>query len=221
MLSKRSVPQLSCILVDNGLLRRGEVETVIEEFSNHFDRPARGPPKTNSHGPGRRDQPAKRRLIGHAFIDCWPKRPRSKTPICPRTLYPDVIESGGSVDGPADDQAASQCGRAAKGSFVRVDRTCAICSRTSSPIGLQLGLPEDIVCAIPSRRDWRSLRRRGDQAASDTLRGRRIVVEEIKAAGLYRKTSRFAVLLPCRRRRDGRRPNVRGRRCAFDRVRIL
>src|SRR3990170_3541826 len=67
-------PQLSCILVDNGLLRKGEAESVIEEFTKHF--------KTDLHVVQAEDRflsvlagvtepQEKRRRIGHVFIDCF------------------------------------------------------------------------------------------------------------------------------------------------------
>ena len=66
--------QLSCILVDNGLLRQNEAEAVIDEFTNHF--------KTDLHVvraedqflkalDGINDPQEKRRRIGHTFIECF------------------------------------------------------------------------------------------------------------------------------------------------------
>ena len=66
--------QVSCILVDNGLLRKDEAESVIEEFTKHF--------KTDLHVvhaedrflaalAGVVDPQEKRRRIGHAFIECF------------------------------------------------------------------------------------------------------------------------------------------------------
>ena len=67
-------PQLSCILVDNGLLRKDEEQSVIREFTKHF--------KTDLHVvkaedrfltalAGVVDPQEKRRRIGHVFIDCF------------------------------------------------------------------------------------------------------------------------------------------------------
>ena len=124
--------QLSCILVDNGLLRKGEVASVIEEFSDHF--------KTDLHVvqaedrflaalAGVVDPQEKRRRIGHAFIDCFADeaaRIEGARFLAQGTLYPDVIESGGSRRRPGGhDQAAPQRGRAARGPGVRADRAAA------------------------------------------------------------------------------------------------
>ena len=99
--------QVSCILVDNGLLRAGEAPSVIEEFTNHF--------KTDLHVvhaedrflkalAGITDPQEKRKRIGHAFIECFADeaaRIEGAEFLAQGTLYPDVIESGGSPDGPA------------------------------------------------------------------------------------------------------------------------
>ena len=74
LLSQAIGPQLSCILVDNGLLRKDEEEAVIREFTDHF--------KTDLHVvqaedrflaalAGVTDPQEKRRRIGHAFIECF------------------------------------------------------------------------------------------------------------------------------------------------------
>ena len=74
LLYKAIGPQLSCILVDNGLLRKNEQAMVIQEFTEHF--------KTDLHVVQAEDRfletlagisepQEKRRRIGHAFIDCF------------------------------------------------------------------------------------------------------------------------------------------------------
>ena len=70
-------PQLSCILVDNGLLRKDEAESVIREFTTHF--------RTDLHVVQAEDQflsalagitdpQEKRKIIGHEFIECFKRR---------------------------------------------------------------------------------------------------------------------------------------------------
>src|SRR5262249_32602803 len=100
-------PQLSCILVDNGLLRKGEAEAVIAEFSGHF--------KTDLHVVKAEDRfltalagvtepQEKRRRIGRVFIECFADEAAKIDGadfLAQGTLYPDVIESGAAVDGPA------------------------------------------------------------------------------------------------------------------------
>ncbi len=107
LLARAIGSQLSCILVDNGLLRQDEARAVIEEFTDHF--------KTDLHVvqaedkflaalAGVTDPQEKRRRIGHAFIECFSaeaKRIQGAHFLAQGTLYPDVIESGGHPDGPA------------------------------------------------------------------------------------------------------------------------
>ena len=101
-------PQLSCIFVDNGLLRKGEAEEVKERFSRHF--------KTDLHVADAREQflselagvsdpQQKRKIIGRVFIEVFRNEAVSRSRrahfLGAGTLYPDVIESGGNPDGPA------------------------------------------------------------------------------------------------------------------------
>ncbi len=101
-------PQLSCILVDNGLLRKDEEKSVIEEFTKHFKSDlhvVKAEGRFLSALAGVTDPQEKRRLIGHAFIECFAAEARKIQGakfLAQGTLYPDVIESGAAPDGPAD-----------------------------------------------------------------------------------------------------------------------
>src|SRR5262249_10104049 len=100
--------QVACIFVDNGLLRLGEAESVRRTFHDWF--------KADLHMVDARDRflkaladvtdpQEKRRLIGHTFIDVFKEEAKSIEGthfLAQGTLYPDVIESGGARDGPAD-----------------------------------------------------------------------------------------------------------------------
>ncbi|MFP6666395.1 MAG: glutamine-hydrolyzing GMP synthase, partial [Pirellulales bacterium] len=105
LLYKAIGSQLSCILVDNGLLRKDEEESVIREFTRHF--------KTDLHVvkaesqfltalAGISDPEEKRRRIGYEFIECF-KAEATKIDgaqfLAQGTLYPDVIESAAAADG--------------------------------------------------------------------------------------------------------------------------
>jgi len=200
--------RLSCILVDNGLLRKGEAETVIEEFTNHF--------RTDLHVVQAEDKflealagvvnpQEKRRRIGHAFIECFADeaaRIEGAHFLAQGTLYPDVIESGGHVDGPA---ATIKLHHNVGGlpehlDFELVEPLRDLFKDEVRRLGLQLGLPEEIVWRHPFPGPGLAVRCVGEvtKGRLATLReADAIVVEEIKAAGLYRQTSQsFAVLLP-------------------------
>jgi GMP synthase (glutamine-hydrolysing) len=200
--------QVSCILVDNGLLRKGEAEAVIEEFTKHF--------KTDLHLVRAEDRflaalagvanpQEKRRRIGHAFIECFAdeaKRIQGAKFLAQGTLYPDVIESGGTPDGPA---ATIKLHHNVGGlpedlCFDLIEPLRDLFKDEVRKLGLALGLPEDIVWRHPFPGPGLAVRCIGEVTKKrlDTLReADLIVVEEIKAAGLYRQTSQsFAVLLP-------------------------
>ncbi|HYO25901.1 MAG TPA: glutamine-hydrolyzing GMP synthase [Lacipirellulaceae bacterium] len=201
-------PQLSCILVDNGLLRQAEEETVVSEFTKHF--------KTDLHVVSAADQflsvlagvtdpQEKRRRIGHTFIDCFAaeaKKIKGARFLAQGTLYPDVIESGAAVDGPADTIKLHHNvgGLPAELGFELIEPLRDLFKDEVRRLGLQLGLPEDLVWRHPFPGPGLAVRCLGEVTREklETLRAAdAIVVGEIKAAGLYRGTSQaFAVLLP-------------------------
>ncbi len=200
--------QVSCILVDNGLLRAGEAQSVIAEFTNHF--------KTDLHVvhaedrflktlAGITDPQEKRKRIGHAFIECFADeaaRIEGAEFLAQGTLYPDVIESGGSPDGPA---ATIKLHHNVGGlpedlAFTLIEPLRDLFKDEVRTLGLRLGLPEDIVWRHPFPGPGLAVRCLGPitKPRLETLRqADAIVVSEIKQAGLYRQTSQvFAVLLP-------------------------
>jgi GMP synthase (glutamine-hydrolysing) len=208
LLAKAIGPQLSCILVDNGLLRQAEEESVVAEFTQHF--------KTDLHVvkaedrflsalAGVADPQEKRRRIGHTFIDCFvdeAKKIKGAKFLAQGTLYPDVIESGAAVDGPADTIKLHHNvgGLPAELGFELIEPLRDLFKDEVRRLGLQLGLPEDIVWRHPFPGPGLAVRCLGEitKEKLKTLRAAdAIVVGEIKAAGLYRSTSQaFAVLLP-------------------------
>jgi GMP synthase (glutamine-hydrolysing) len=203
-------PQLSCILVDNGLLRKDEEQSVIQEFTKHF--------KTDLHVvkaenrflsalAGVTEPQEKRRRIGHVFIDCFTEEARKIAGarfLAQGTLYPDVIESGAAPDGPADTIKLHHNvgGLPAELGFELIEPLRDLFKDEVRQLGLQLGLPEEIVWRHPFPGPGLAVRCLGEVTRErlDTLReADATVVSEIKAAGLYRATSQaFAVLLPVR-----------------------
>jgi GMP synthase (glutamine-hydrolysing) len=208
LLSEAIGAQLSCILVDNGLLRLGEQESVIREFSSHFRSDLHVVPaeeKFLAALAGVTNPQEKRKRIGHAFIECFAEeaaRINDARFLAQGTLYPDVIESGGSPDGPA---ATIKLHHNVGGlpenlSFELVEPLRDLFKDEVRSLGIQLGLPEEIVWRHPFPGPGLAVRCLGEVTKSrlDTLRqADAIVIEEIKGAGLYRQTSQvFAVLLP-------------------------
>lgn len=208
LLAQAIGPQLSCILVDNGLLRKDEEESVIREFTGHF--------KTDLHVvkaedrflaalAGTTEPQEKRRRIGHAFIDCFADEAakiKGAKFLAQGTLYPDVIESGGSPDGPA---ATIKLHHNVGGlpedlAFDLIEPLRDLFKDEVRSLGLQLGLPEEIVWRHPFPGPGLAVRCIGEVTKErlDILReADAIAVGEIKQAGLYRQTAQaFAVLLP-------------------------
>jgi len=208
LLSRAIGDQLSCILVDNGLLRKGEAASVIEEFTTHFRSdlhvvPAEG--RFLDVLAGVTDPQEKRRRIGKAFIDCFSAeaaRIEGARFLAQGTLYPDVIESGAAADGPA---ATIKLHHNVGGlpddlQFELVEPLRDLFKDEVRQLGLQLGLPEKIVWRHPFPGPGLAVRCLGEvtKPRLDTLReADAIVLEELEDAGLMRKVSQaFAVLLP-------------------------
>jgi GMP synthase (glutamine-hydrolysing) len=201
-------PQLSCILVDNGLLRKAEEESVIVEFSNHFQTDlhvVKAEEKFLVALAGITDPQEKRRRIGHAFIECFvdeAAKIKGAKYLAQGTLYPDVIESGASADGPAATiKLHHNVGGLPKDlQFELIEPLRDLFKDEVRRLGLQLGLPEDIVWRHPFPGPGLAVRCLGEvtKPRLETLReADAIVIEELKEAGLYRQTSQvFAVLLP-------------------------
>jgi GMP synthase (glutamine-hydrolysing) len=208
LLAEAIGPQLSCILVDNGLLRLDEEKAVIEEFTKHFKTDlhvVKAEDRFLSELAGIVDPQEKRRRIGHTFIDCFAEEAHKISGakfLAQGTLYPDVIESGAAVDGPADTIKLHHNvgGLPEELGFELIEPLRDLFKDEVRRLGLQLGLPEEIVWRHPFPGPGLAVRCLGEVTRErlDVLRAAdAIVVGEIKAAGLYRATSQaFAVLLP-------------------------
>lgn len=210
LLSKAIGDRVTCILVDNGLLRKNEASRVIEAFANHFQAELRVVPaedKFLSALAGVTDPQEKRRRVGHAFVDCFSaeaRRVQDAKFLAQGTLYPDVIESGAAVDGPA---ATIKLHHNVGGlpedlKFTLIEPLRDLFKDEARQLGIALGLPDEIVWRHPFPGPGLAVRCLGEvtRPRLDKLReADAIVLEEIRAAGLYRSTSQtFAVLLPVR-----------------------
>ncbi len=152
------------------------------------------------------DPQEKRRRIGHAFIECFTDEAakiKDAHFLAQGTLYPDVIESGAAVDGPAATIKLHHNvgGLPEELGFELIEPLRDLFKDEVRRLGLQLGLPEDIVWRhpFPGPGPGGALPGRGDQdAARHAARGRRDRGRRDQGTpGLYRQTSQaFAVLLP-------------------------
>ena len=210
LLHKAIGDRLHCIFVDNGLLRMNEVELVESTFRDHFHIPlttVRAADAFLNKLAGITDPQEKRRIIGHEFIDCF-KEAATEIPnakyLAQGTLYPDVIESGHSLAGQAANIKLHHNvgGLPAELGFDLIEPLRDLFKDEVRQVGELLGLPEHIVWRHPFPGPGLAVRCISDitQEKLDLLRkADNILLEEIVAAGLYRKTSQtFAVLLPVR-----------------------
>ncbi|NDC54280.1 MAG: glutamine-hydrolyzing GMP synthase [Planctomycetia bacterium] len=208
LLSKAIDDRLSCILVDNGLLRKNEAAAVIEQFTTHFRADlhvVRAEERFLAVLAGVTDPQEKRRRIGRTFIDCFADEAAKIAGarfLAQGTLYPDVIESGAAPDGPA---ATIKLHHNVGGlpedlQFELIEPLRDLFKDEVRALGLRLGLPERIVWRHPFPGPGLAVRCLGEvtKPRLDTLReADAIVLEELEKAGLMRKVSQaFAVLLP-------------------------
>ena len=208
LLSKALGNQLTCILVDNGLLRKNEAELVIREFTGHFKTDLRVVYAQDlflDRLAGITSPQEKRKIIGHTFIDCF-KAEASKVEnanfLAQGTLYPDVIESGGAPDGPAATIKLHHNvgGLPEQLGFELIEPLRDLFKDEVRRLGTQLGLPDEIVWRHPFPGPGLAVRCLGEVTREKLVVLREadaILLEEIRTAGLYRATSQtFAVLLP-------------------------
>jgi GMP synthase (glutamine-hydrolysing) len=208
LLVKAIGSQVTCILVDNGLLRKDEQAAVLSEFTNHFKADLRVI-QAEDHFleilQGVTEPQEKRRRIGRLFIDCFKEeasRIQGAKYLAQGTLYPDVIESGAAKDGPAATIKLHHNvgGLPAELGFELVEPLRDLFKDEVRRLGLELGLPEQLVWRHPFPGPGLAVRCLGEvtrEKLTVLREADHIVVSEIKAAGLYRQTSQvFAVLLP-------------------------
>ncbi len=208
LLYKAIGPQVSCILVDNGLLRRGETDLVVNEFSNHFRTDlhvVRAADRFLAELEGITEPQEKRRRIGHQFVAEFKSEAQHIADakfLAQGTLYPDVIESGAAADGPAATIKLHHNvgGLPADLGFELIEPLRDLFKDEVRRLGLQLGLPESLVWRHPFPGPGLAVRCLGEvtEAKLRVLRDAdAIVIEEVQKAGWYRKTAQlFAVLLP-------------------------
>ena len=208
LLHKAIGEQLTCVFVDNGLLRKNEGDQVMDMFAQNMgvkvirvDAEARFLAKLL----GVSDPEAKRKAIGATFIDVFDEEATKLQDVkwlAQGTIYPDVIESAGSKTGKAhvikshhnvgglpDDMALEL-----------VEPLRELFKDEVRQIGLELGLPRDMVFRHPFPGPGLGVRILGEvkKPYAELLReADAIFIEELRRSGWYDKTSQaFAVFLP-------------------------
>ena len=200
--------QLTCIFVNNGVLRANEAEAVKTLFKNNF--------KCNflyedtaklflKKLKGVTDPETKRKIIGNTFIDVFQKATRKVGKakfLAQGTLYPDVIESVPIAGNPAAlIKSHHNVGGLPKDmKFKLVEPLRCLFKDEVRALGTALGLPKEVVWRQPFPGPGLAVRLLGDLTESrlEILRNAdRIVVESMKDSGWYYKVwQSFAVLLP-------------------------
>ncbi|MEY4588622.1 MAG: synthase [Pseudomonadota bacterium] len=208
LLHKAIGPQLTCVFVDNGLLRKNEGDQVMEMFAKNMGvRVIRANAEALflSKLTGENDPEKKRKIIGGAFIEIFDQESKKLNGInwlAQGTIYPDVIESAAAKTGKAHvikshhnvgglpDDMAMQL----------VEPLRELFKDEVRKIGLELGLPYDMVYRHPFPGPGLGVRILGEvkKEYADILReADAIFLEELHQSGWYHKTSQaFAVFLP-------------------------
>jgi len=200
--------QLVCIFVDNGLLRMNEREDVIATFRDHFNMDLRVVDFSGQFLEalkGVTDPQQKRKIIGAKFIEAFESEakniPNAKF-LAQGTLYPDVIESGTKDGNPAANIKLHHNvgGLPVELGFELVEPLRDLFKDEVRVVGEYLHLPEDLVWRHPFPGPGLAARIIGEitEERLDVLRrADEILIDEIKAAGLYRKISQaLTVLIP-------------------------
>jgi len=200
--------RLTCIFVDNGLMRANEVDLVEAAFRQHFkvdlrvvDAGARFLAKLD----GVTDPQQKRIIIGHEFIDVFKAEATSienAQYLAQGTLYPDVIESGHGAGGSSANIKLHHNvgGLPAELGFELVEPLRDLFKDEVRRVGEHLGLPEELVWRHPFPGPGLAVRILGavtPERLAILREADKIITEEIRAAGWYRKIAQaFGVLLP-------------------------
>ncbi|RLT95364.1 glutamine-hydrolyzing GMP synthase [Ketobacter sp.] len=208
LLHKAIGDKLTCVFVDNGLLRLNEGDQVMDMFAQHMGiRVIRADAEDLFLGKlkGENDPEAKRKIIGNTFIDVFDAESAKLNGIkwlAQGTIYPDVIESAGSKTGKAHviKSHHNVGGLPEHMKMQLVEPLRELFKDEVRKIGLELGLPYDMVYRHPFPGPGLGVRILGEvkKEYADILReADHIFIEELHKADWYHKVSQaFAVFLP-------------------------
>jgi GMP synthase (glutamine-hydrolysing) len=201
--------QLTCIFVDNGVLRAGERDQVQKTFASQLHLNLRILDRTGAFLAGLKnvtDPERKRKTIGRLFIENFETEARKLKGVrylVQGTLYPDVIESI-SFKGPSATIKTHHNvgGLPARMRLKLIEPLRELFKDEVRVLGKELGLPDEIIWRQPFPGPGLAIRVLGSVTKERLaiLRGAETIVDqEIRSAGLYRDIwQAFAVLLPIR-----------------------
>ena len=200
--------QLTCIFVDHGLLRQGEAEQVKTDFAGalgirliHADVKDRFLRRLA----GVTDPEQKRKIIGDEFVRVFEEYASDLEDVeylAQGTLYPDVIESGGSKHAQTIKTHHNVGGLPSDMVLKVIEPLRLLFKDEARAVASELGLPDSIVWRHPFPGPGLAIRILGEVTDErlDTLKhADKIFLDELNAAGLYRELSQaLAVLAPIR-----------------------
>lgn len=201
--------QLTCIFVDNGVLRAGERDQVQKTFASQLHLNLRILDRTKQFLAGLNrvtDPERKRKIIGRQFIKHFEeesKKLKGVTYLVQGTLYPDVIESV-SFKGPSATIKTHHNvgGLPARMKLKLIEPLRELFKDEVRVLGKELGLPDEIIWRQPFPGPGLAIRVLGavtPERLAILRAAESIVDQEIRSAGLYREIwQAFAVLLPIR-----------------------
>ncbi len=202
--------KLTCVFVNNGLLRKGEPEMVLRVFRDNFRINldyADAEDRFLTALRGVSDPERKRKIIGNVFIEVFEEEARRLGHmdfLAQGTLYPDVIESVSATGGPSVTIKSHHNvgGLPEKMHLELLEPLRELFKDEVRALGRELGLPEEIVGRHPFPGPGLGVRCVGEVTRErlDTLRDAdAIFIEEIRRAGLYGSIWQALVcLLPVR-----------------------
>ena len=208
LLHKAIGEQLTCVFVDNGLLRLNEGEQVMRTFARNLGVKVIHVDATEqfmSHLAGVADPEQKRKIIGREFVEVFQaeakKLPQAKW-LAQGTIYPDVIESAGAKTKKAHTiKSHHNVGGLPETLHLQLlEPLRELFKDEVRELGIALGLPHEMVYRHPFPGPGLGVRILGEvkREYADLLRrADAIFIDELRAADWYEKTSQaFAVFLP-------------------------
>jgi GMP synthase (glutamine-hydrolysing) len=200
--------QLTCVFVDNGVLRQGEAQKVQDVFQRHFHMKlwfVRARKIFLDRLRGVENPEKKRKIIGRTFIDIFEaeaKKIKGVEYLAQGTLYPDIIESRSTFGGPSAviKSHHNVGGLPKKMKLKLVEPLKHLFKDEVRLLGKELGLPEEMVWRQPFPGPGLAIRIIGEVTEKRLTILRKadvVLLDEIRGADLYGKLwQSFAVLLP-------------------------
>ena len=210
LLNRAIGEQLTCIFVDNGLLRLNEGDQVMEVFSTHMNLNVIRVDAEElflSKLQGVEDPEEKRKIIGNTFIEVFEEEASKLVNVkwlAQGTIYPDVIESAGAKTGKAHviKSHHNVAGLPEDMTLKLIEPLRDLFKDEVRVIGKELGLPSELVDRHPFPGPGLGVRILGEvkKEFADLLRqADSIFIEELVTNNLYHDVSQaFAVFLPVR-----------------------